>query len=624
MSSGYYLPPVQHASFAVISRLISCLVTESLLRAYYIPLSGVPDTSGFAVILSTHLVSEKPVLERSLRPHDIFAIVPLLHTPVLKEDTVSRHGYPIGLLDPLDMAPVFYELADKPITGTNNNHLKRGVIDSLLPNPWELGNFRELIEITDPVYIWRKFVDGIIIQESLSENIEKELLSSYEWQKLAFEGPPALPSLSSAPIKFEQSLVAGHPTHPMHRARTFDSATLEYDWYQPRIRFVGVPRSSIQILGDFDNLSRNLAELAASRAGQALPNDDSLIFMPVHEMQIGNIKKRFNDVEVLPSEVFLPALGQSSIRTVILPDLPGKTLKLAVGVKISSSLRTISHFTADFGPRFSSEIIPKLAVDREILHIETETESAIYRDQDPDKAKHFTVVVRNAYEPKEGETVIVVAALLEMGHGNVPAGVSAVEHLFGLHTQEKRIAFLDRYIEVACRALLPALLQNGVAFEAHAQNVVARFDTATGRLLGFIYRDLGGLRIDFKKLRESTGVDFEFLPGHCVLSDSIQEASTKFYHTFVHNHIQRLIRLLKLHSNGIGWEILRKHMNAVIPRDHKLWDLWMNPERKKVESKCLMRMRMRDSYRDTVYSPYVNMVQYHPRAIYGDEKSPLN
>lgn len=161
-----------------------------------------------------------------------------------------------------------------------------------------------------------------------------------------------------------------------------------------------------------------------------------------------------------------------------------------------------------------------------------------------------------------------------------------------------------RYIEVACRALLPALLQNGVAFEAHAQNVVARFDTATGRLLGFIYRDLGGLRIDFKKLRESTGVDFEFLPGHCVLSDSIQEASTKFYHTFVHNHIQRLIRLLKLHSNGIGWEILRKHMNAVIPRDHKLWDLWMNPERKKVESKCLMRMRMRDSYRDVRESTF--------------------
>jgi hypothetical protein len=129
MSSGYYLPPAQHASFAVISRLISCLVTESLLRAYYIPLSGISDTSGFAVILSTHLISEKPVINRSLRPHDIFVIVPLLNTPVLG-GTASRHGYPIGLLDPLDMAPVFYELADRPTIDTNNVRGTRLVSDA--------------------------------------------------------------------------------------------------------------------------------------------------------------------------------------------------------------------------------------------------------------------------------------------------------------------------------------------------------------------------------------------------------------------------------------------------------------------------------------------------------------
>lgn len=119
-------------------------------------------------------------------------------------------------------------------------------------------------------------------------------------------------------------------------------------------------------------------------------------------------------------------------------------MKLAVGVKISSSLRTISHFTANFGPRFSAEVVPKLAVDPKILHVETERQSAIYRAQDPDVAKHFTVVIRDEYERREGETIIVVAALLEMGHKGVPAGVSAVEHLFGLDTLEKRIAFLDR------------------------------------------------------------------------------------------------------------------------------------------------------------------------------------
>ena len=39
-------------------------------------------------------------------------------------------------------------------------------------------------------------------------------------------------------------------------------------------------------------------------------------------------------------------------------------------------------------------------------------------------------------------------------------------------------------------------------------------------------------------------------------------------------------------------------MASVIPRDHRLWDLWMDPERRRVDSKCLMRMRMKDSYRD--------------------------
>lgn len=120
-------------------------------------------------------------------------------------------------------------------------------------------------------------------------------------------------------------------------------------------------------------------------------------------------------------------------------------MKLAVGVKISSSLRTISHYTADFGPRFSAEIVPKLAVDPQILHIETEGQSAVYQSKNPELAKHFTAVIRDEYERKEGETLIVVAALLEMGHKDVPPGVSAVEHLFGLDTQEKRIAFLDRY-----------------------------------------------------------------------------------------------------------------------------------------------------------------------------------
>lgn len=112
-------------------------------------------------------------------------------------------------------------------------------------------------------------------------------------------------------------------------------------------------------------------------------------------------------------------------------------------MKISSSLRTISHYTADFGPRFS-KIVPKLSFDPKILSIELEPASAIYRDVDPSVAKHLTAVLRDEYEPRRGENLIVCAALLETGHAGVPAGISAVEHAFCLDTDEKRTAFLDR------------------------------------------------------------------------------------------------------------------------------------------------------------------------------------
>ena len=132
-------------------------------------------------------------------------------------------------------------------------------------------------------------------------------------------------------------------------------------------------------------------------------------------------------------------------RTVILPDFPGIALKLAIGVKISSSLRTISHFTADFGPRFSRDIVPKLAVNPDILAVELEPGSAVYRTPDPEVAKHFTAVIRNEYRTPPGEVLIVCAALLEMDHAGVPQGVSAIEHTFKLDNEEKKAAFLDRY-----------------------------------------------------------------------------------------------------------------------------------------------------------------------------------
>ena len=150
--------------------------------------------------------------------------------------------------------------------------------------------------------------------------------------------------------------------------------------------------------------------------------------------------------------------------------------------------------------------------------------------------------------------------------------------------------------------MLPPLINNGVAFEAHAQNVLARFEISTGKLIGFVVRDLGGIRVHPETLARSIGVGFHFLPGHCVATTTLVETYPKFYHTFVHNHIQRLIRVLGMHSNGYGWKMLRTHMGTVIPNDHELRQIWLSSESKLLPSKCLMRMRMCDSYREVITS----------------------
>ncbi|KAL0954600.1 hypothetical protein HGRIS_003560 [Hohenbuehelia grisea] len=610
MSTGCALPPNEHAAFAVVSRLLSCLVTESLLRAFYLPINS-DRASGALVVLSTHIMSEHPIIDRALRHSDIFAIIPLHHPPVLKGTPNDKHGQPVGLVDPLDMLPEVYELAETDADSPVNDGLRQAILARLTPPPWELGRFTTLAKTRGVVELWDKFVEGLLVDKKLRKTIENELSSSLHWQRQAFESPPSCPSLNAHPIKWEQSLVAGHPTHPMHRARSMTSVPSDYDWYHPKIRFVRVPQSMLSLSGPFEEYIPRLAQIAATNAGKQLLDVPETTLMPAHELQIPNLVEKFDGIEVLDDDIYVEALAQSSIRTVLVPDMPGIALKLAVGVKISSSLRTISHFTADFGPRFSKDIVPLLSIDRRILSIEVEPASAVYRGE-PDIAKHFTAVLRQEYEPPAGENLIVCAALFEMGHKNVPPGVSAIEHVLNLNTEEKREAFLDRYIRLACEALVPPLLNNGVAFEAHAQNVLARFDTRSGELLGFVVRDLGGLRIHPGTLRQSTGTDFQFLPSHCVITDSLEETFPKFYHTLIHNHLQRLIRLLGMHHNGRGWEMLRTHLGSVIPEEHPLRDAWLGPENREVPGKCLMRMRLQGVYRDMVFSPFPNMIQYQP------------
>lgn len=60
--------------------------------------------------------------------------------------------------------------------------LQKAILSSLAPPPWELGTFTTLSKTLDPISLWNKFVDGMVIESALRDTIQKELSSSLYWQ----------------------------------------------------------------------------------------------------------------------------------------------------------------------------------------------------------------------------------------------------------------------------------------------------------------------------------------------------------------------------------------------------------------------------------------------------------
>lgn len=151
-----------------------------------------------------------------------------------------------------------------------------------------------------------------------------------------------------------------------------------------------------------------------------------------------------------------------------------------------------------------------------------------------------------------------------------------------------------RFVLLFFQAFLPPLIHNGVAFESHPQNCLARFDLKTKVLLGFIVRDFGGISVHRETLYAATGVELDCLPGHSVAVNDLDEVYSAAYHAAIHNHLQRLIRVLDLHHNGEGWKIVRQHLMQLIPKGHGLHKAWLSSETETVKS--LLRMRIKDKY----------------------------
>jgi hypothetical protein len=68
--------------------------------------------------------------------------------------------------------------------------------------------------MNDPLVLWDQFAKSINLDPITRSNISNELASSV-WQTYSYDHPPSAPTLRSPSIDWEQSIVEGHPTHPV-------------------------------------------------------------------------------------------------------------------------------------------------------------------------------------------------------------------------------------------------------------------------------------------------------------------------------------------------------------------------------------------------------------------------
>ncbi|TFK40141.1 IucC family-domain-containing protein [Crucibulum laeve] len=613
-------PPLtskDRAAFATTARLLSCLVTESLARAVYYPLTGF-EATGICVILSGNAAVDKPLYQSQ----DILAVIPLSQVPIFKHDGTDHRGREIGLLDPLDMMKFVFEIPNgeglKTDAMAEHSDLIDAILSALASPGWAVST-TTLTLSQSPTSIWSKFADAISLESALSMDIASELESAVKWQKYSYEHPPQAPLFESSSVEWEQSIVEGHPTHPMHKTRRFlpplqDLSPGSIDLYHPQLRFVSVPRENLKITYEFEELVRPLVDAASKAADALIEIPEGHVVIPVHELQVVHIHDKFSDAIIYPEKFSIPLLAQQSIRSVIVPNVYREhSLKLGVGIKLTSAVRTISPESAYLGPRFSAKVVPALNMDQNVVTVAKELASVVHAHSNGEIAKHCAAIVREAHEntsEERGERLIVCTALVESGHSGCDGHLPAVIRVFNLDTERKKVEWLDKFVDVFFKAFLPSMLTNGVAFECHPQNCVARFDIKTKVLKGFIIRDFGGLRVHPATLRETTGIELDFIEGHSIVAPDLEDVYTRMYHTVIHNHLQQLIRVLGLHYNGLGWAIVRRHLEAHIPRDHALYAAWLSPDRKTFPGKCFLRMRMSGMYRFHLHGPFPNLIHY--------------
>ncbi|MGB1275826.1 MAG: IucA/IucC family C-terminal-domain containing protein, partial [Nannocystaceae bacterium] len=209
---------------------------------------------------------------------------------------------------------------------------------------------------------------------------------------------------------------------------------------------------------------------------------------------------------------------------------------------------------------------------RETLAIQPDHASAGLRSSTSPRANQLGAIVRpdprvvarslpGAKEQSFG--IWVCAALGE----NLPGSHQTyLQHLVarfdGNTPRERAKSFLDAYIHALVPPLLRFTCTYGVVLEAHLQNMMVVH--AGARILGFVIRDLGGIRLCRPRLQRA-GYDIDLAPGSFLISPDHAEFLAKLTHTLLHAHLGSVIAWAQATCDADpnhAWQTVRREITT--------------------------------------------------------------
>lgn len=320
------------------------------------------------------------------------------------------------------------------------------------------------------------------------------------------------------PLAFlEQSVVDGHPLHPGARTRLGLSAD-EVRRYAPEHRPAPVGL-------------REVAVPPERWYGVGCPPR-----LWLHPWQHERLRVEYPWLSTVEREI--PARPLLALRTLSVVDDPRHHVKTAVDIQMTSAVRTVSPASIHNG-YFLSALMTSVQRRYPGLRMVPELGGgAVIIDGEP--SRRLAMIHRRLPALAPGDVALPLAALTAP---SLATGAPIVLEVVGAGYRGDPLSFVEHLAGVLLRPTL-GLLGLGVALEAHGQNVLGV--VRGGRLVRLLYRDVGGVRVSARRLREH-GIEPPPLRGD-IPSDDPEVLRTKVVASAVSTLLGEVIAVLARHG----------------------------------------------------------------------------